>query len=68
MAFTTASAPAPLPRLAFSFASIFTAFSDSLSRVNQINAISDLSDAELADRGLRRGDIAHYIAQDSYWT
>ena len=67
MAFTTASAPAPLPRLSLSVATLFGAFADSLSRTRQITALSGLSDAELADRGLRRGDIARYITQESYW-
>lgn len=67
MAFTTASAPAPLPRLTLSLATLFGAFRDSLSRTNQITALSDLSDAELADRGLRRGDIARYVAHEAYW-
>lgn len=67
MAYTTANAPARLPRLALPFAALFGAFGDSLSRTRQIAAVSALSDAELADRGLRRGDIARYITQDCYW-
>lgn len=67
MADTTATAPAPLPRLSLPFSALFAAFGDSLSRVRQITALSDLSDAELADRGLRRGDIARYVAHDAYW-
>ncbi|GAA6200133.1 DUF1127 domain-containing protein [Aquicoccus sp. SU-CL01552] len=69
MAFiTSAAAATPLPRLAFPFKSLFGAiFDDSLSRGRQIIALSKLSNEELADRGLRRGDIARHVAHDDYW-
>lgn len=34
----------------------------------QVNALMDLSDAELAERGLKRRDIAQYVFSDNYWT
>jgi hypothetical protein len=67
MASSFATAPAPLPGLASPFAVLFGAFSDSLSRARQITALSALSDAELAERGLRRGEIARFVAHDDYW-
>jgi len=69
MALTTSAATATaLPRLAFPFKTLLGAFlGDSLSRSRQIIALSKLSNEELADRGLRRGDIARYVAHDDYW-
>ncbi len=55
------------PSLAAPFAALFGAFGDSLSRARQIDALSALSDEELADRNLRRGDIARYVTHDSFW-
>ena len=68
MAFITSAAATPLPRLAFPFKSLLGAiFDNSLSRSRQIIALSKLSNEELADRGLRRGDIARHVAHDDYW-
>ena len=70
MAHTTANAPAALPGFSpFSalFGALFGAFNDSLSRARQITALSDLSDTELEERGLRRGEIARFVTQDDYW-
>ncbi|TDK43815.1 DUF1127 domain-containing protein [Antarcticimicrobium luteum] len=67
MAYTTLAAPAPLPRLAFPFKILFGALGDSLSRARQITALSELTDDELTARGLRRGDIARFVAHDDYW-
>lgn len=67
MAYSTTPVPAPLPRLALPFASLFGALGDSLSRSRQIFALSELSDDELAERGLRRGQIAGFVAHEDYW-
>ena len=67
MAYTTTAATAPLPRLALPFKILLGALGDSLSRGHQIIALSKLSNEELADRGLRRGDIARHVAHDDYW-
>ncbi len=64
---SSAAAATPLPRLAFPFKILLGAFGDSLSRSRQIIALSKLSDEELAERGLRRGDIARHVAHDDYW-
>ncbi len=67
MADTTAAAPAPQKHLAFLLRILVGALDDSLSRSRQIFALSGLSDDELAERGLRRGDIARHVAHDDYW-
>ncbi|MDK3018964.1 DUF1127 domain-containing protein [Pseudodonghicola flavimaris] len=69
MAHSTAPAalPAPMPTV-FSFLSaLFGSESDILSPSRQAAEIADLSDAELADRGLRRGDIGRFVMHDSFW-
>jgi len=67
MAHTTTNAPTALPAFAFPFSVLFGALNDSLSRARQITALSALNDAELEARGLRRGDIARFVAHDDYW-
>ena len=39
---------------------------ESNSKVRQAAALQALSDAELAERGLKRQDIARYVFADSY--
>jgi uncharacterized protein YjiS (DUF1127 family) len=57
------------------FDRVFTAISAALGQVStahgklgQVEALLDLSDAELADRGFRRGDVARYVMLDTIWT
>ena len=52
----------------------FSALFDGLVRIvennpkmRQINALAALSDEQLAARGLKREDIAHYVFNSSYW-
>ena len=52
----------------------FSALFDGLVRIaennpkmRQINALAALSDEQLAARGLKREDIAHYVFKSSYW-
>lgn len=37
------------------------------SRLRQSEALHALSDAELAERGLRRDEIARYVFNDVFW-
>lgn len=46
-------------------AMLMTAQSD--SRMRQVEALNALSDAELAERGLRRDEIARYVFNDAFW-
>lgn len=41
---------------------------DTTPKAAQMNALMDLSDAELADRGLKRSEIAGFLFRDAYWT
>lgn len=49
------------------FGAALIRMAESSSQMRQINALQALSDAELAERGLRRQDIAHYVFSGSYW-
>lgn len=69
MAHITTHAPvsAPFQGLFAALGRVFGHDDDALSKTRQIEALFALSDAELADRGLRRGDVARYVFSDSYW-
>ena len=77
MAHTTVNAPVNAPvtnSIMGAIARFFTGFGAALvrmgesnSKMRQLNALQALSDKELAERGLRRQDIAHYIFSGSYW-
>ncbi|QBF30590.1 DUF1127 domain-containing protein [Thalassococcus sp. S3] len=43
------------------------ALGDANSKVRQLEALNALSDAELAERGLRREDIARTVFMNNYW-
>ncbi|MDK3074796.1 DUF1127 domain-containing protein [Sedimentitalea sp. JM2-8] len=47
--------------------SAFVMMAQSDSRMRQIEALNALSDAELAERGLRRDEIARYVFNDVFW-
>lgn len=73
MAYTSAHTPASTSVLA-PVGRFFTAIWDGLvaigaanSKVRQVEALSALSDAELAARGLRRQDIVKYVMIESGW-
>ena len=36
-------------------------------RLRQVEALNGLSDAALAQRGLKRADIVHHVFRDVYW-
>ncbi|MFK7752238.1 MAG: hypothetical protein AB8B51_06775 [Sedimentitalea sp.] len=73
MAHVTTFTPAINPILR-AVTSVFTSIWDTLvsigetsAKMQQFNALADLSDAELAKRGLRRDEIAHYVfVQSAY--
>lgn len=53
----------------------FTAIRDGLSAMiwandaaRQVDALMKLSDAELADRNLKRGTLAKHVFSDNFWT
>lgn len=69
MAHISSNAPASTPfhGLFAALTGFFRHYDDALSRNRQVEALMALSDAELADRGLRRGDIARFVFSDSNW-
>ena len=66
-----------VPAASASFAPVsrfFSALFDGLVRIaennpkmRQINALAALTDEQLAARGLKREEIAHYVFKSSYW-
>lgn len=58
----------PLPNLFSVLTELFGGSADTPSLTQQAIEISKLSDAELADRDLKRGDIARFVMHDSYWS
>lgn len=65
---TPAALSAPFPSLYSILTELFGSSSESPSQSRQVVEISKLSDAELADRGLKRGDIARFVMHDSLWS
>jgi uncharacterized protein YjiS (DUF1127 family) len=54
--------------------SVFAALGNALvsigeanSKMRQVEALQALSDAELAERGIKRSDIARVVFADTYW-
>lgn len=73
MANVSVSAPAA-SGLRFRFGTFIDGFvaglvriADSNSKYRQMQALMALSDAQLADRGLRREDIARYVFRDQLY-
>lgn len=70
MAYITANAQ-PRKTIFFNpFAAIWNgliAIAEKNTRLKMAEALHKLSDAELAERGLRRQDIAMYVFSDCYW-
>lgn len=74
MAHTTVHAPAStssvidmLGRAASAVFSFLVQIGESSGKARQINALMELSDAELEERGLKREDIGRYVFQTSAW-
>ncbi|MGD9861629.1 MAG: hypothetical protein AB7S99_00300 [Pseudodonghicola sp.] len=59
---------APLPNPFSALSKLFRGDAGASALTRQVIEISKLSDTELADRDLRRGDIARFVMHDSYWT
>ena len=73
MAHTTTHFPATVS-IAGAVSRFFSALGNALvhigensQKMRQINALQALSDEELANRGLKREDIARYVMSDCYW-
>lgn len=50
-----------------SFARGFNAYVESRSRIHQIHALNNLSDEELAKRGIKREGIPSYVFRDLFY-
>ncbi len=50
------------------FARAFEAYTRRRSRIDQIEALQSLSDAQLAARGLRRDQIVQHVFRDLWWS
>jgi uncharacterized protein YjiS (DUF1127 family) len=58
---------ARLDRFFASLGQGFNAYVEARSRRDQIEALEALSDAELAERGLKRNDIPRYVFRDLFY-
>lgn len=73
MAHTTTHIPAsgsilaPVAKFFSALGTAFVSMGEASSKMRQVNALQALSDEELADRGLKREDIARYVFSDCYW-
>lgn len=73
MAHVSTHAPVQIPVFGWVWQAL-TIFGNALVRLGEANpkyrqmqALQALSDAELANRGLRREDLARYVFSDSLW-
>lgn len=56
-----------LRRLFKAMGRVLIAIGNSNAKVRRANALMAMTDAELAARGLKRGDIARHVFADTYW-
>jgi len=49
------------------FVRALEAYARRRGRMDQIEALQSLSDAQLAAKGIRREQIVHYVFRDLYW-
>lgn len=61
------STPSFFQNLTASIGSFFSAVIEARGRQDQIQALEDLSDVELANLGLRREDIVRHVFRDIYY-
>ena len=64
---TPSGITAPVSRFFSRIGEFLMSMAETNSRVRQVEALSALSDDELAQRGLKRSEIARYVFSDSYW-
>ncbi len=57
----------PIHRFLAALGNAVTLISISNDRVRQVEALQSLSDEELAERGLRRDEIARHVFNDVFW-
>ena len=56
-----------ITRFFSAFGTALVHLGENSQKMRQINALQALSDEELANRGLKRQDIARYVMADCYW-
>jgi uncharacterized protein YjiS (DUF1127 family) len=61
------SALHPVSRFLALIGEALVSFGEGQARIRQVDALQALSDAELAQRGIRRQDIARLVFADSVW-
>ncbi|MBV7377549.1 DUF1127 domain-containing protein [Maritimibacter dapengensis] len=54
-------------RITSALKSFGMAYIEARSRQGEIAALESLSDAELAERGIKRGDIVRHVFADTYY-
>ncbi|NRB03287.1 MAG: DUF1127 domain-containing protein [Rhodobacteraceae bacterium] len=59
--------PSPIKRALSSILNGLISISANTSRVREMEALMALSDAQLAERGLKREEIARYVFRDTYF-
>lgn len=64
---TSAPLYAGILRVISAIGASFVAMGEANRYVRQIEALQALSDAELAERGLRRDQIVHYVFKDAHF-
>lgn len=61
------SATSAIARFFSAFGTALVHIGENSQKMRQINALQALTDEELADRGLKRQDVARYVMADCYW-
>lgn len=56
-----------LRRSASAIGKAFVMISESNARMQAVQRLNDMSDAQLAERGLKREDIVHHVFRDTYY-
>lgn len=64
---TTAGPRRGLNALFTAIGDFFTTVAASDRRLRQVDYLQSLTDAELAERGIRRDEIVHHVFRDSYY-
>jgi uncharacterized protein YjiS (DUF1127 family) len=56
-----------LRRGASAIGRVMVAMSESNARMQAVQRLNEMSDAQLAERGLKREDIVHHVFRDTYY-